>query len=358
MPGTHTLSHGHAESSLKHTAAMWAPKQKSRGDESDANDASGAAFPGLRASRIGPQQQQQPRGSGIGNDSDWWAADDMSLEGLNFRGGSDDGLAFGEGLMSGSSIELELLAGVISELRRMESTPPFKKVISMLEQRAKAEKGIVGRAIRTHICRLNLMELIPEKAGDRRLNLLVHETVVLQKLIDEEEHAGPLRCSAMRMLLAVAAKEIVKDNSCTARPKVLSMLGNHVHRMRIAVQLGALMRGPGDWVDPKEDWVVEHTQKLAFKVERIEGATSKQRLEHRLEILNSTFQHAQQCAADVSIRSLKDSCFVQVSGQAWGSGRGGGQGVGHVQRVQSPTPKLWPSSCCGQCLNLSRVASL
>lgn len=250
--------------------------------------------------------------------------------------------------MSGSSIELELLAGVISELRRMESTPPFKKVISMLEQRAKAEKGIVGRAIRTHICRLNLMELIPEKAGDRRLNLLVHETVVLQKLIDEEEHAGPLRCSAMRMLLAVAAKEIVKDNSCTARPKVLSMLGNHVHRMRIAVQLGALMRGPGDWVDPKEDWVVEHTQKLAFKVERIEGATSKQRLEHRLEILNSTFQHAQQCAADVSIRSLKDSCFVQVSGQAWGSGRGGNRGGPMSRRcnLQHPSSGQAPAVGC------------
>ncbi|MEW5304044.1 MAG: hypothetical protein WDW36_006679 [Sanguina aurantia] len=291
---------------------MWGPKQKSRGDGFDANDALGAAFPGLRASRIGPQQQQQQqRGIGIDNDSDWFAASDMSSEGLSLRGGSDDGLAFGEGLMSSTSIELELLAGVIFELRKMEYTPPFKKVISILEQRAKAEKGIVGRAIRTHICRLNLMELIPEKSGDRRANLLVQETHVLQKLIDEEEHAGPLRCSAMRMLLAMAAKEIVKDTSSTSRPKVLSMLGSHVKRMQMGVQFGAMTSGPGHWVDPKEDWVVEHTQKLAFKVEKFEGATSKQRLEHRLQVMISTFQYAQQCAADASIRSLKDSCFVQ-----------------------------------------------
>lgn len=202
----------------------------------------------------------------------------------------------------------------------------------------------MGRAIRTHICRLNLMELIPEKSGDRRANLLVQETHVLQKLIDEEEHAGPLRCSAMRMLLAMAAKEIVKDTSSTSRPKVLSMLGSHVKRMQMGVQFGAMTSGPGHWVDPKEDWVVEHTQKLAFKVEKFEGATSKQRLEHRLQVMISTFQYAQQCAADASIRSLKDSCFVQVSGQArgiWGGGEGACLGCG------SPKLKLWLSSCCG-----------
>lgn len=191
--------------------------------------------------------------------------------------------------------ELAALASEVADLRRLDScSTSDKKFLQVLEQRAKGSNGIVNRAIRTHIHRLNLLELLSAKSGEARLQGLLCLSEAMQKVVDEDDAQSQApRSTASRLLLAIVCKEAVVDGNSHNRQKLLWRFTGLMRHMQMQ-----LSNSSSQWVDPEDEWVVTLGDKHAIKAEKVEGDSAEERIFSRWEVMAAAFKFAQTVALD------------------------------------------------------------
>lgn len=196
--------------------------------------------------------------------------------------------------LSGRDAELASHMAEIQELRKLDCTPGNKKPLAVLEARAKASTGLAQRAVRTHSARLNLMDHTSSKSSDRKTQQLILLTDTLNQLVDEDDTQTQVPKSfSARLLLAIACREVLREGPPShVRPQIMKRLTALMHRT--SRHIPPPLSKNSDWIDPKDEWVVDPAFKLAFKAERVEGENMNQRLEHRWEMMTNVFKLATQ----------------------------------------------------------------
>lgn len=209
--------------------------------------------------------------------------------------------------------ELAALTAEVAELRRLDSTHSggvsSRKLLLVLEQRAKGSKGIVSRAIRAHICRINFVDHMAA-IGDHKLACLVQVSEALQKLVDEDDlQTQAPKSSALRLLLSVACKEAVTSGDSHNRARLLARFTGLMGRLRAQVS-----HFPYQWVDPQEEWVVLPGTKHAVKAEKVEGESHEERLGHRWVAIKRLYEFANNVMEDGSTAKGRAALSEQVGG--------------------------------------------
>lgn len=302
-----------APGTVRTAAYMVGPKQpRKRGEPGPkVEPSSGPDFPGLRdAVRSGsPLQEQHAGGTGSGTGSAFTEGKNMANLLRHLRQ-----VAPAAAVLSDRDLELVSHMAEIEELRKLDCLPGSKKLLAQLEARAKVSKGMASRAVQTHICRLNLIDLNNTQSSDRKTSYLVQLTDTLQKLVDEDEEQMQLpRSIASRLLLVLACREAVREGlPVVARGQII--------RRQAAVMFRTQLHLPPpnaknfDWVDPKDEVVLGPSIKQALQAERIEGETPLERLNKRWEMMTNIAKKTQQLAEEGGGIRGRDGMVEQVRG--------------------------------------------
>lgn len=231
-----------------------------------------------------------------------------------------NGVVFTIARFSHREEELAALAAEIEELRRLDSThsSSLRKLILVLDQRVKGSRGIVNRAIRTHINRLTLMELLNAKSGESKLHGLLHLIEAMQKVVEEDnDQSKAPKCSTSRLLLAVAFREAIVHGNTNSRCKLLMRFSALMRLMSTQVSNTCLLF---QWVDPNDEWVVAQGEKHAISMEKVEGDTAAQRVTNRWSVMETAFLFAKAVAETGIIGAGRAGLLEQVGGLGQHSG--------------------------------------
>lgn len=165
--------------------------------------------------------------------------------------------------------EIAAHASTIADLRIIDTLEAFfskQELLALLERKAEESKGMANRAIRAHICRITLVEIIATSSGDSKLFSLAQVSKTLYNLVDEDQlQSQAPKSSALRMLLAVSCQEAMKEgdaNNCTKHIQFvrLQML---CHGLHVRWSKTSLCQ----WINPSEEWVAERGSKHAIQAE-------------------------------------------------------------------------------------------
>lgn len=180
------------------------------------------------------------------------------------------------------------------------STLSTHKLLAVLEQKVEGTKGTANRAIRAHICRVHLVEVISTFSGESKLPSLEQISETLQSLVNEDESQSQApKSSALRLLLAVACKEAMKEGNASKHRKFMQMVRLTKMVRLLKVQLGKPCQYR--WINPQDEWVAEPGSKHAIKAESVEGVCEQERLHQRWDAVTAIHNFAKRLAEGGSI---------------------------------------------------------